>query len=93
MKEEKGGKTDGESRIVNRLNYYRDFGSFGGGERSRGPKRARLERAIDRSTTDCFLSAERTPSVGFLDFDDRACSVTIYYDTLNKLDRRAFEVI
>lgn len=44
MKEEKGGKTDGESRIVNRLNYYRDFGSFGGGERSKGPKRARLER-------------------------------------------------
>lgn len=33
-----------ESRIVNRLNYYRDFGSFGGGECSRGPKRARLER-------------------------------------------------
>lgn len=44
MEEEKGGRTDGESRIVNRLNYYRDFGSFGGGERSRGPKRARLER-------------------------------------------------
>lgn len=44
QEEEKGGRTDGESRIVNRLNYYRDFGSFGGGERSRGPKRARLER-------------------------------------------------